>query len=391
MVTLASITLVGPLAIHAFLPVMPVVKDVFGISDAMGGLMFSVSLFVVAFSTLVYGSLSDRYGRRPVLLAGLILFIIGSGVAAVASSVSSLVTARIIQALGAGCSVGLTRAIARDAYGADGLVKVIAYLSMAYTLGPMTAPLFGGMLVDAGGWRSVFWFATIAGVVIAASAYRVLHETHPRAAVPQQHSHFLRDYAQLFSHLRFAAFVLQSGFSSATFFAMGAAAAFLMKNYLGRSATEFGLYFMLFPIGFLVGSLLSSRLSQRVPIETMVLAGSLLNFIAVAAQSAIVLAGHVTPLVLFVPGFLITFGQGIALPNAQVGTLRVIPNLAGTAAGVGVFCQMFLGAVFVQIYSALSDGTPNPMLVTVGIASILTLGAGVIPFILKKRAAAIQS
>ncbi len=388
MVTLATVTLIGPLAIHTFLPVMPVVKDAFGISDAQVGLMFSVPLFVLAFSTLVYGSLSDRYGRRPVLLTGLVLFTIGSGVSAMASSVSGLIAGRIIQALGAGSGVGLARAIARDAYGTEGLVKVIAYLTMAYTLGPMLAPLCGGMLLDASGWRSVFWFATVGGMLIAAGAYRVLYETHPRAATPPQPSSFVRDYAQLFAHARFVAFVLQSGFSSAAFFAMGAAAAFLMKDFLGRSATEFGMYFLLFPFGYFLGNLVSSRLTQRVEIETMVLAGSMLNFVAAALQSAAILAGYVTPLILFAPGFLITFGQGIALPNAQVGAIRVIPRLSGTAAGVGVFVQMFLGAAFAQIYSVLADGTPYPMAITVGAASILTLAAGIVPFVLKSRAAA---
>lgn len=391
MATLASITLIGPLSIHAFLPVMPVVKSVFGISDALVGLMFSLTLFAMAFSTLVYGTLSDRYGRRPVLLTGLALFVIGSGVAAIAPSVSSLVAGRIVQALGAGCGVGLARAIARDAYGTEGLVKVIAYLTMAYTLGPMIAPLAGGMLLDSSGWRSVFWFATIAGALITAAVYGVLYETHPRAETRQEAPGFLRDYAQLFAHARFTAFVLQSGFSSATFFAMGAAAAFLMKDYLGRSATEFGAYFLLFPIGFLLGNLTSSRLAHRIGIETMVLAGSLLNLIAAALQAVAILAGHVTPLVLFVPGFLTTFGQGIALPNAQVGALRVVPSLSGTAAGLGVFFQMFLGAAFAQLYSVLSDGTPNPLVITVGLASILTLAAGAVPFVLKHRAVAARS
>ena len=158
-----------------------------------------------------------------------------------------------------------------------------------------------------------------------------------------------------------------------------------MKDYLGRSATEFGAYFMAFPIGFLVGSVLSSRLSHRVGIETMVLAGSAINFLAILLQSACILAGYLSPLVIFIPGFLITFGQGIALPNAQVGAMRVIPGLSGTAAGVGVFFQLFLGAVLAQIYSLVADGTPIPMVATVMTGSILTLTAGLTPSLLQRR------
>jgi DHA1 family bicyclomycin/chloramphenicol resistance-like MFS transporter len=145
------------------------------------------------------------------------------------------------------------------------------------------------------------------------------------------------------------------------------------------------MYFLLFPMGFFLGTLVSGRLSQRVSLETMVLAGSVIHALAVASQSASILAGYLTPLVIFVPGFFITFGQGMALPNAQVGAIRVIPALAGTAAGIGVFCQNFLGAVFAQIYTLIADGTPLPMVVTVVAGSVLTLAAGVTPFILKHR------
>ena len=388
LVTLASVSLIGPLAINMFLPAMPVIKSVFAASDAVVGLTYSVALLVMAFATLVYGSLSDRYGRRPMLLTGLLLFTLGSGVSAIAASIFTLMAGRVIQAVGAACGVTLARAMARDAYGTEGLVKVIAYLTMAYTLGPMLSTLIGGVLIDLSGWRSVFWFAALAGLLIGAAAYAVLYETHPKQALQRKHSGYLQEYAALFSQLRFTAFVSQTGLSTGIYYTMAAAASFLMKDYLGRSATEFGAYFTAFPIGFLCGSLLSSRLTHRFAIENMVLAGSSVSFLAVFLQSAAILAGHLSPLILFLPGFFLTFGQGIALPNAQVGAMRVIPSLSGTAAGVGVFFQMFLGAVFAQIYSLFADGTPIPMVATVFAGSILLLTAGATPFVLKRRAEA---
>ncbi len=152
---LACISLISPLAVHLFLPVIPAVKISLGLSDSVAQLTFSVALFSMAFATLFYGSLSDRFGRRPVLLSGLCLFLAGSAISAVANSVVALVLGRLVQALGAGCGITLVRAIAQDVYGASRLVKAIAYLTMAYTLGPMVAPLIGGVLVDALGWRSV--------------------------------------------------------------------------------------------------------------------------------------------------------------------------------------------------------------------------------------------
>ena len=386
--TLGSVTLLGPLSVHAFLPVMPAVKSVFGIDDALAGSSFSVTLLVMAFATLIYGSLSDRCGRRPVLLAGLALFIAGSALSGLAASFAGFIVGRILQALGAGCGVTLARAIARDAYGADGLVKVIAYLTMAYSMGPMISPLVGGLLTDTLGWRGVFWFAAGCGLLIGIASWRVLVETLPRAARTGGTSGgFLRDYLQLFSHLRFCGFVLQSGFSSGCFYTLAAASSFLMNDYLGRSATEFGSYFVLFPLGFFLGNLASSRISHRFSIETMVLAGSVINVVAISAMSACILAGYLTPLVLFIPGFLITFGQGIALPNSATGAMRVIPRLSGTAAGVGVFFQAFLGALLAQLYSMISDGTPIPMVEVVSASSILMLAMSLLPIIAKRSKA----
>ena len=158
--------LVTPLAVHLYFPVIPVVKGAFGLTDGFAYLTFSVALFGMAFSTLFYGSLSDRYGRRPMLLAGLALFVAGSAIAAVAPTPAILVLGRLAQAIGAGCGLALTRAIARDAYRPELLVKAIAYLTMFGTLGPMVSPIIGGVLIDSFGWRSVFGFAVLSGAVI---------------------------------------------------------------------------------------------------------------------------------------------------------------------------------------------------------------------------------
>ncbi len=171
--------LITPLAVHLFFPVIPAVKVTLGLSDAYAYLTFSIALFGMAISTLFYGSLSDRYGRRPVLLSGLVLFLVGSAVSAVAPTPAMLVLGRLVQAIGAGCGLALVRAIARDAYSADKLVKAIAYLTMFGTMGPMISPFVGGVLTDMFGWRSVFGFALLAGGAITLTAYLVLYETHP--------------------------------------------------------------------------------------------------------------------------------------------------------------------------------------------------------------------
>lgn len=383
--SLASIVLIGPLAVHQFMPAIPAVKAEFGISDAAAQLTFTIGVFVLALSTVVYGTLSDRFGRRPVLLAGLALFLAGNVVAATAASLPMLIVGRVLQGAGAGCATTLVRTIARDAYGQENLVKAIAYLTMFYTLGPMIAPLLGGILIDAFGWRATFVFALSVGGVIAISAWAVLYETHtgPRAVLEPRN--VLRGYIEPFRSLRFSAFVFQTGFSSGVFFMLASATAVIMKETLGRPATDYGLFFLLLPAGFLIANVISSRLSGRVAIETMVLAGSSLLALAVVVQAMLLLAGLVTPWTLFGPIFFMTFAQGISMPSAQAGAISMMPGSVGTAAGIGVFVQMLVGATMAQIYGLVASGSVVPLVTLSLLTALCAMIAGALPYWLARR------
>jgi DHA1 family bicyclomycin/chloramphenicol resistance-like MFS transporter len=378
---LAAISLIVPLAVHLFLPVIPAVQAALGLSNALAQLTFSIALFSMAFATLVYGSLSDRYGRRPVLLSGLALFLIGSALSAFASSVSLLILGRVVQAVGAGSSITLVRAIARDVYGAGLLIKAIAYLTMAYTLGPLLSPMLGGVLIDMFGWRSVFGFAFVLGALITAFAYLAVPESHPPSLSVHSDGRVLRNYASLFGNIRFTGFVLQTGFATASFMVAATAASSLMKETLHHSSTEFGIYFVLFPLGLLSGNFVASRIGIRLANETMVLAGSLVCLAAVTTQSISLLIYGLAPITLFAPGFFITFAQGLSLSYAQAGAMAVNPKLAGTAAGIGVFIQNFFGAAFAQLYGLLADGTAVPLIVTTALSGLLVVVVGIIPFV----------
>jgi DHA1 family bicyclomycin/chloramphenicol resistance-like MFS transporter len=384
-VTLAAVTLLGPLSIHLYLPVLPSIRQAFSVDAGVAQATFSASLFTMSVMTLVYGSLSDRFGRRPVLMVGLGCFLLGAFLSATAQSVPMLVVGRVVQGVGAASGVTLARAIARDVFGTDKLVSAIAYLTMAYTLGPSMAPPIGGALSDAFGWRSVFWFAVIAGSAITAAAFFVLPETHSKAAQAVIRPSIIAGFGRLFGNLRFSAFVLQSGFSSGTFFSIAAGSTFLMKDYLNRPATEFGFYFMFFPAGYWFGNFVSTRLSGKVRIETMVMAGSLLLVGAVLIEAGFIFGGIVTPLTIFAPGFLLTMAQGLSLPNAQAGAISVDPALAGTASGIGVFLQFFCAAVFSQVGGLLANGTPYPMLAIASVGAVLTLAAGMTTFLRARR------
>jgi DHA1 family bicyclomycin/chloramphenicol resistance-like MFS transporter len=374
-VLLAGLTLLTPVTVHLFFPVIPAVKAEFGLSNALGQLTFSVGVFALAFSTLVYGTLGDRYGRRPVLLAGLALFLLGSIINLLASSLITLLAGRFIQAAGGG--IALARAIARDVYGAESLVKAIAYLTLFFALGGLTAPGIGGILVDYAGWRSIFAFTSLAGLVVIVATWFMISETGKRTEVDGG-APMTAGLLELVRHPRFCALVIHTGSSTGMFLTLATASSILMKEVPNRPATEFGLYFAVMPIGFIIGSIISSRIGNRAPVERMVLIGASIALAAVCLQSALLLSGYFTPLVLFGPGAFITLAQGLSLPFAQAGAMATVPKLAATAAGIGVFTQNFMGAGVAQIYGLLADGTPVPLVQITAVMATLCLVAALI-------------
>ena len=278
--------------------------------------------------------------------------------------------------------------IPRDAYGQHNLVKAISYLTMFYTLGPMIAPLMGGILIDAFGWRATFVFALAFGGVIAFGAWAVLYETHTGQRTPLEFGTIVRGYIDPFRNPRFAAFVLQTGFCSGIFFMLTSASAVIMKEQLGRSSTDYGLYFLMLPFGFLTGNVISSRVASRFGIEKMVLAGSCLMVTAVVVQAMLLLGGVVTPLSLFGPMFFMTLAQGISLASAQVGAISMMPGSVGTAAGIGVFVQMFVGALMAQIYGLVAGPGVTPLVALSLICAVCVMVAGALPYRLARRVGA---
>ena len=362
---LAAITLINPLSIHFYLPALPAIKSAFSVSSATAQLTFSISMFTLAAVTLAVGSLSDGLGRKPVLLGGIVLFVAGALICAVAERIEVLILGRLLQAAGAAGGLVLARAIARDVFGLDRLTQIIALLTMAYVMGPLLAPPLGGALVDGLGWRSIFWFAGGTGVLLAVFSIFLIPETRAAGQRIAGSRAMLGAYGRLFAQRRFTLYVLHSGVVSGAFFAVATSASFLMTETLLRPAAEYGLYFMFFPAGYLVGNFIAARFGLRVPIASMLIAGSLLCLAGAVALAAACWLDGPTPLGIFIPGFVMTFSQGLALPSAQSGAIAVDKDLAGTASGIGVFMQMFFGAAASQLTGLFADGTANPMIFVV--------------------------
>ena len=260
-------------------------------------------------------------------------------------------------------ALALVRAIARDAYSAEHLVKAIAYLTMFGTLGPMVSPFIGGVLTDMFGWRSVFSFALLAGGAITLTAYLVIYETHPAAnRAKSDDVSVAQSYAALFRRPRFNAFVLQSGFTTGAFMVMASASASLMTELLHRPATEFGLYFVMFPIGFFTGNLHLQPDRQpgrgRDHGADRLAAGDAHRF--GPGARAVERRADLRSRSLFRASSS-PWRRASPCPTRRSAPWRKFRALPERRAGVGVFMQNFAAALFSQLYGVLADGTPMPM------------------------------
>ncbi len=373
LVVLVSATALGPLAIQIFLPSLPAIQADFKVPGSLAQLVFSLSAAAIAVSMLVYGPVSDRFGRRPTLVAGLMLYLLGSLVSALAPNIAVLILGRTIQAVGGAAPLTLTRTIIRDLYGRERSASMIAYVTMAMVIAPMLAPAIGGYLNDWIGWRANFAFCGLVGILVTALVITGLPETHHhKVGVPGLAS-MVATFAGLLRRPAFRGFALQSAFCLASFFSFAAAAPYVVIVVMERSASAYGLYFIVISLAFMLGNFVAGRISERVGVERMVVIGSSLAMLAtLSCLLAIAVFGWV-PWALFGPCILLAIGNGFSVPNAMAGAISVDPRVAGAASGLAGFLQMLIAGVFAQLSGMWQNGTPYPMVGFMIAASALAL------------------
>lgn len=383
---LVAITAIAPVSLQIFIPALPAIQSSFESSTGTTQLVLSLSILANAIATLLYGPLSDRLGRRPVVLIGFFIFIFGSVLCALAPTINLLITARIIQSAGAAAGMVLARAIVRDLYDREQAASVIAYLTMAMVVAPMLAPTIGALLIDSFDWRAIFVVMAAIGAILCWQVWRHLIETHQGHATKTMWSGFSEGGLKLLRRPDFLAYTLQSSFAIATFFAFISGAPYFMIDILDRSATEYGLLFMIVSSGFMLGNFTTARLGRRFGIDRFIRMGSALALFGAALAFGLMIAGSWTPLSLFGPMVAVAFANGLSIANAQAGAVSVEPDLAGTASGIAGFAQMFTAALVSQAVGVLHNGTPYPMLGFMMLSALLSL----VSFVAGKKMTPIQ-
>ncbi|MDA0365725.1 MAG: multidrug effflux MFS transporter, partial [Chloroflexi bacterium] len=377
---LVALSAVAPLSVDMFLPSMPTMAVEFGASTAT--IQLGVTLFIVSFagSQLVYGPASDRIGRRPVLLAGLMLFVIGGLVALAAPSVEVLILGRVLQGLGGGAGPTVAQAIVLDVYGRERAARVLSLMAIALPLAPAIAPIIGGVLHDTLGWHSVFVVLTLTGAALAVIYRASFPETNVlRGTGARGASALLANYRTVLSSRTYVAYALVMGFMFGGQLVFISSSSFVLIDEFGLGAGAFGLSFAFVALGIMAGAALSSRLIVRMRLDRVVLIGALVAYAASAVMVALAVAGIAHVATILLPMSVTAMGFGIARPSATAGALIPFPRVAGLASAVLGFSQMLIASSFNIAYGSLIPVSSRSLAVgvflsvAVGLAVLLAL------------------
>lgn len=376
LVLLVFLSMLGPFTLNVLVPSLPGMAESLDAPKASVQLTLSLYLLGMAISQLVLGPLADRFGRRPVLLAALALYVFSSLAALFAPNIGFLIVARFIQSFGATAGIALGRTMIRDTYERDNAASMIGYVTMGMVIAPMLAPTVGALIDDAFGWRAIFAFCVFAGVVMFLVTVPGLPETRPASLIAATSREVAERSVGLVVNRQFMGFWGASAFCSAIFFAFLGSAPYLMIEVMGRPKAEYALWFMSLSIGYMIGNFISARAATRVGVHRLIGWGNIAGLLGSLLMLAVAIHGGLTPFWLFLPAMICSFGNGLVLPNAIAGGLGVDAKAAGAGSGLMGFGQMGLGAVASFIGGKLTGDTAVPLAVIMVICGIAALVSG---------------
>jgi len=358
LLTLTMTSSLGMVASTIYVPSIPAIAGAFETSIARVQLTFVGYLLAFAASMLVLGPLSDRYGRRRTILCGLALSSISSVACAISPSIDFLIAARVVQGIGACAGLVVGRAITREVWGREAAARVIAGRAIAATLMQAFAPILGGYLQGWFGWRCNFVVIGLIASVAMALVTRYVPEGRAATAAPSRTGGMLASYRTLIGTRRFLSYAFTAAGSHAGFHIFAAGAPAVLIVGFGIPPEDYGFYASLPPMGFLVGSFLSNRLTRRLGIDGLITIGCTVLIPAASIMVTLALLGVASPYAVIGPMILICCGSGLITPNATAGSLVVNAGMVGTASGLGSFIQMTGAAGATALLSLGPSGSP---------------------------------
>jgi Bcr/CflA subfamily drug resistance transporter len=322
----------------------------FGVDYGVIGLALAAYAAVSACLQIVMGPLSDRFGRRPVVLWGLAIFVIATMGCVVSPDVWTFLACRMVQAVIAPI-FAVSLAVIRDTTSKGEAASKMGYVAMAWAVAPMLGPSFGGLLDEAFGWRASFWFLAIFGIAVFALCWMDLRETNrnPSNTIAAQ----FRAYPELLGSRRFWAYALTMAFSAGAFYAFLAGAPLAASAAFDLSPAMLGILMGSITVGFMLGSFLSGRFAGRFALTTMLIAGRIVACVGLLFGLILYVAGVDHVMALFGPCMFVGVSNGLTMPSANAGALSVRPNLTGSAAGLAGAIAVAGGATMASVAGAV--------------------------------------
>lgn len=370
---LICLSAIGPVALNIFLPSMPNLAVSLDTSHDIAQLTLTLYLVAMAFCQLVLGPLSDKYGRRPIILIGVAVFTLSSVGCAFAFNIEQLIFGRILQAAGACAGIVITRAIVRDLYDQQKTTSILGYMTMIMAIAPMLSPIIGGYLDQWYSWRASFYLVSILGLILLLFSAAKLHESNHSLVEDMHLNTIFSKYKVLIVKRQYLGYVLGTSFGSGVFFAFIAGAPYYATKVLNLQPSEYGFYFVMVSCGYMLGNFISGRFATRVPARTILRIGCALLILGASVLGYFSYTGIDHPVYLFSPMALIACSNGIAIPNGMSGALSVDPKMAGTASGLAGFMQILLGALATFVVGFFHDGSVFPMVITMGVFAVLSV------------------
>jgi DHA1 family bicyclomycin/chloramphenicol resistance-like MFS transporter len=373
---LGLVSAVGPFAIDMYLPALPSIGQSLGASP--GAVQASLIVFFVALGAgqVVYGPVSDMLGRKAPLYFGIAVFAIGSIGCALAPSVPFLLAMRFVQGLGACAGMVIPRAVVRDLHTGNEAARLMSLLMLVFSVSPILAPLTGSLLIEAFGWRAVFWAVTVAAALSAVLLFTSLPETRPpEDRVGSSFAGAWRAYGFLLRDTHFLGLSLIGGFGVASFFAYLANSSFVLIDHYGLTPRQYSIAFAANAASFIGVSQLTARWGARFGLKRMVKVAVTAYALVMAAALALQLAG-VQQLAVMLGLLFVGYGAlGLVVPASMVLSMDEHGAIAGTASALGGTLHFLCGIVVMGLLSGFANGDPVPMLV--GIAGSAAVACAV--------------
>ena len=368
---LGLLSAIGPFAIDMYLPALPSIGQNLGASMAAVQLSLMVFFVSMGIGQIIYGPVSDMFGRKAPLYFGLMLFAAGSIGCALAPDIHTLVVLRFIQGLGACAGMVIPRAIVRDLHTGHDAARLMSLLMLVFSVSPILAPLAGSFLIEWFGWRSVFWAVTVAAALGLALLATSLPETRPASErVNSSVGSALAGYGKLLRDRHYLGLVLIGAFGMASFFAYLANSSFIMIDHYGLTPRQYSFAFSVNAAAFIGVSQFTGKLSQRfglVKVVNMAVTG----FAAVMAVLLLVNLGGVDRLDVLIALLFVGFGfLGLVVPSTAVLALEEHGEIAGTASALMGTIQFVVGALVMAVVCLFVDGSARPMVLGIAGSAI---------------------